>query len=175
MWRYNTSLQSQISALLNVHGTFGWVWANAYQNGLAAAAASNPITPIPGVTPFTPLVGAGNGWVGDVGATYRLLKNTSVSMTAAQAIIPVFTGQLQASRSLSMSIFHEINSLSNLSFFASWAETASPGQIGQPGTVSDFFSTGVNYSYRLSREWRTNISYTFRDNVNVSEIKHGVI
>ena len=52
---------------------------------------------VAGVTPFQPLIGAGHGWIGNVGLTYRLLKDTSVSFNAVQAITPTFTGQLQQS------------------------------------------------------------------------------
>jgi hypothetical protein len=178
MWRFMTGFQSQLSPLLTVHGNFGWVFANAYQNGDAAmnANAGAPIPPvviipgvtpfIPGVAPFQPLVGAGNGWIGDIGFSYRLLKDTTVSGIVSSAIIPVFTGQLQQTESIAMSVNHTVNSLSNLSFFSSYSQASSPGQIGQAGAaVSDFFSAGVSYNYQLSRYWRTNVSYTFRENV----------
>ena len=164
MWRLTTGVQSQLSPRLSVNGDFGWVFANAYENGNAAASTTAPF--IPGVTPFQPLVGAGNGWFADVGLNYRLLKDTSVSFTAAHAIIPIFTGQLQLSETLGATLSHEVNQASSWSVFASYAQATSPGQIGQTGgTASDFFSAGINYSYRLSREWRTNMSYTFRENV----------
>src|SRR5260221_1375088 len=133
MWRFMTGFQSQLSPLLTVHGNFGWIFANAYQNGNAAQNANSvaPVTPpiiiiipgvtpfIPGVTPFQPLVGAGNGWIGDFGFSYRLLKDTTVSAMVSNAIIPVFTGQLQQAESISMLVNHEIKSVSNLSFFCS--------------------------------------------------------
>jgi hypothetical protein len=165
MWRFTTGLQSQLSQLLTFHGNVGLVFANAYQNG----NAQSPIPPIPpGVAPFQLQVGAGHGWVGDVGLTYRLLKDTSVSLTAAQAIIPTFTGQLQQSESIGMSLSHTINQFASLSFFTSYAQASSPGQIGQASTASDFFSASVNFGYQLTRDWRTNLSYTYRDNVDVA-------
>ena len=130
---------------------------------------------MPGVTPFQPLIGAGHGWIGNVGLSYRLLKDTSVSFNAAQAITPTFTGQLQQSSSLGIGLNRQINSLSNLSFFASYVQTTSPNEIGPiqfsqaTATTSDFFSAGVNYSYQLTREWSANISYTFRENVTVAK------
>ncbi len=179
MWRFMTGFQSQLSPLLTLHGNFGWVFANAYQNADAAqnANAVTPVPPpiiiipgvtpfIPGVAPFSPLVGAGNGWIGDIGFSYRLLKGTTVSAMVSSAIIPVFTGQLQQTESVSMSISHAINSVSNISFNSSYSQASSPSQIGQTGgAVSDFFSAGVNYNYQISREWRTNVSYTFRESV----------
>ena len=172
MWRFTTGLQSQLSQLLTVHGNVGLVFANAYQNGNAQSPIP-PIPPIPpGVAPFQPQVGAGHGWVGDVGLTYRLLKDTSVSLTAAQAIIPTFTGQLQQSSSIGMSLGYDINQFSNLSFSTQYSQSSAPGQIGQTSTTSmtsDFFSASVNYAYRLTREWRTNVSYTFLDSVGVAK------
>jgi hypothetical protein len=165
MWRFTTGLQSQLSQLLTFHGNVGLVFANAYQ----AANAQSPIPPPPpGVAPFQPQVGAGHGWVGDVGLTYQLLKDTSVSLTAAQAIIPTFTGQLQQSESIGVSLSYTINQFSNLVFSTQYAQTSAPGQIGQASTASDFFSASVNYGYQLTREWRTNLSYTYFDNVGVA-------
>jgi hypothetical protein len=191
LWRFTSGVQSQLTPRLSFNGQIGWVFANAYQNGNAQATAGvfstgAPIcggglciTPapifVPGVTPFQPLIGAGNGWLGNAGLSYRLLKDTSVSFTASQAITPVFTGQLQLSRSLSTSLTHQINSLSNLSFFASYSQTASPNGFGPlqvsqaTATKSDFFSAGVVYSYQLAREWSANISYTFRENVTTAK------
>jgi hypothetical protein len=165
MWRFTTGLQSQLSQFLTFHGNIGLVFANAYQNG----NAQSPIPPIPPAgAPFQLQIGAGHGWFGDVGLTYRLLKNTSVSLTAAQAIEPTFTGQLQQTESIGVSLSHTINQFSNLAFSTQYAQASSPGQIGQASTASDFFSASVNYGYQLTREWRTNLSYTYLDNVNVA-------
>jgi hypothetical protein len=164
MWRLTTGVQSQLSPRLSINGDFGWVFANAYENGNAAASTATPF--IAGVTPFTPLIGAGNGWFGDVGLSYRLLKDTSVYFNAAHAIIPLFTGQLQLSETLGAGFSHQVNQASTWSVFASYGQSSSPGQIGQSvGALSDFFSIGINYSYQLAREWRTNMSYTFRENI----------
>jgi hypothetical protein len=165
MWRFMSGLQSQLSQLLTFNGNIGLVFANTYQNG----NAPSPIPPPPpGVAPFQLQVGAGHGWVGDVGLTYRLLKDTSVSLTAAHAIIPLFTGQLQQTESIGMSLSHNINQFSNLVFSTQYVQSSSPGQIGQALTALDSFSASVSYGYQLTREWRTNLSYTYRDNVGVA-------
>jgi len=172
LWRFLSGVQSQLTPRLTFNGQIGLVFANAYQNG--NVQASSPIF-IPGVTPFQPLVGAGHGWVGNVGLTYRLLKDTTASFSAAQAITPVFTGQLQQTSSLTMNLNHQINSLSSLSFFASYVESTSPNQIGPiqfsqaNATTSDFFSAGVNYNYQLTRDLTANVSYTFRDSITVAK------
>ena len=178
-------MQSQLTPRLSFNGHLGLIFANAYQNGNAQSTAGGSqicgsgicITPIfvPGVTPFQPLIGAGHSWIGDVGLTYQLLKDTSVSFNAAQAITPVFTGQLQQTSSLGIGLNRQINQLSNLSFFASYVQTTAPNGFGPiqvsqaTATESDFFSAGVLYSYQLSREWSANISYIFRENVTLAK------
>jgi len=175
LWRFLTGAQSQLTPRLTVSGQIGLIFANAYQNA-NAQTPQTPVSPIfvAGVTPFQPLVGAGHGWVGNIGLSYRLLKNTSVSFSAAQAITPVFNGQLQQTSSLGIGISHQINTLSSLNFFASYVVATSPNQIGPiqfsqaTATSSDFFSAGVQYSYQLTREWSASASYTFRDSIGVA-------
>jgi hypothetical protein len=110
-----------------------------------------------------------------VGLSYQWLKDTKASFYASQAIVPLFTGQLQQSSSIGINLNRQINQLSNLSFFAAYAQTTSPNQIGPlqfnqaTGTKSDFFSAGAVYSQQLSREWSATMSYIFRENVTVAK------
>ena len=166
MWTFQTGLQSQLSKLLTFHGNVGMVFSNAWQNGTALS----PIPPPPpGLAPFQLQVGAGHGWIGDVGLSYKLLKDTSVSLTAAHAIIPTFTGQLQQTDSIGMSLSHDINQFASLSFSTQYSQASSPGQIGQTSTASDFFSASANFGYRLTREWRTSVNYTYAENVGIAK------
>ena len=162
LWTVMSGLQSQLSPRLTLNGQFGLVFANSYQLGEVQ------VIPTPGA-PFQPLVGSGHGWEGNVGLTYQLLKDTNVSLTAADVIVPTFTGQLQQTSSIGMSLGHKINQLSNVTFSTQYAETMTPGQIGQTATSSDFFSASVGYAYQLTREWNTILSYTYRDNVTVAK------
>ncbi|HEY5504500.1 MAG TPA: hypothetical protein VIK28_05025, partial [Sedimentisphaerales bacterium] len=138
-------------------------FVNSYQNGVTQL----PAPPVPvGVVPFQPQVGTGNSILADAGLTYALLKTTNVSVTAAQAIVPTITGQLQKSETIGLSVNHAINYFSNLSFATSFSfmnssQGAGPFTSGQ-SSASEFFSANVNYGYMLSRDWRTNISYTYR-------------
>ena len=177
LWRFTSGVQSQLTPRLTFNGQIGLIFANAYQNG-NAQSTSVPAPPIfvPGVTPFQPLIGAGHGWIGNVGLSYRLLKDTSVSFNAAQAITPTFTGQLQQSSSLGMSLNRQINQpVQSVIFCFIRANHFAKRNLAQlqfsqaTATESDFFSAGVNYSYQLTREWSANISYTFRENVTVAK------
>ena len=114
-WRLTTGVKSQISPRLTVNGDIGLVVVNSYQKN--PNQSPTPVTPSFSA-PFQPIVGAGTGWVADVGLTYRLLKTTAVSFNAANSIIPTLGGALQQSYSFGTSLSHEINSVSNISFAA---------------------------------------------------------
>src|SRR6185503_5206464 len=76
---------------------------------------------------------------------------------------------------------HQINVFSNVAFFAQFAKTQSGAAAFQSGTSSDFFTTGINYSYRLARDWTANVSYTFQErndtggNVNANIVSASLI
>jgi hypothetical protein len=164
LWKLTSGLDTRLSARLTVNGHVGVAFVNSYQNGVA------PLTPtplaLPGPAPFQPQVGAGNGVFADVGLNYDLLKSTTVSLTAAQALVPLLTGQIQKTDTVEMSLNYKINYFSNLSFstqFSYLPPSSSAGALSSnQSSPSDFFSASVNYGYQLAREWRTNVSYTYR-------------
>ena len=63
-WRLTTGVRSQISPRLSVNGNVGLVFVNSYQKNPTQLAT--PVIPSASV-PFQPIVGAGTGWVADVG------------------------------------------------------------------------------------------------------------
>jgi hypothetical protein len=156
-WKFLTGVDSKLSPRLTFVGNVGWAFVNAYQNGIA-----------PSTTPFAfqPQVGTANSILADIALTYRLLKTTNLSLIAAQAVAPLTTGQLQKSDSIALILSHDINHFSNLSFAVRFihipAVSGSSAFTGQTGT-SDFWSASVNYRYQLTREWWTNLSYTYRE------------
>ena len=156
-WKFMTGLQSKLSSRLTFTGHVGLAFVNSYQNG-----GAQPIIP---TGSFQPQVGAGNGWLGDVALSYQLLKNTNVSLTAAQAISPLLTGQMQLSDTVGLSLNHKINTASNLTFstqFSYLPATSNSSFASNQTSASDFLSASVAYGYQLTREWRTNLSYTYR-------------
>jgi len=157
-WKAMTGINSRLSPRLTLNVNVGWAFVNAYNNGLPQSSAV-------GNGSFVPLVGSANSVVADAFLTYRLLKTTRISLTAAQAISPLSTGQLQKTQSVGLVLSHDINRLSTLSFAARFVHTpAASGNTAFGGqSDSDFFSASVNYSYRLTREWHTNLSYTYRE------------
>ena len=160
-WRLTSGVASQVSSRLNLFGNLGLIFVNSYQNNPQAAI---PVTPSSTV-PFQPLVGAGTGWVGDIGLTYKLLKTTTISFNAAQSITPTINGSLQQAYTLGMALNHQINQLSNIAFTSQFSLTNASPQFSQftsvTGGSSQFISASVIYSYRLTRDWATNLSYSY--------------
>ena len=162
-WKFMTGLDSRLSPRLTFTGHVGIGFVNSYQT----ASVQSIIPPgLPGIAPFQPAGGAGNSIIADAALTYQLFKTTKVSLTAAQAIVPTTFGQLQKNDTIGFTIAHDINQLSNVSFSTQFAFTpATQGNsvfTGQTGN-SEFFSASVNYGYKLTREWRTNLSYTYSE------------
>jgi hypothetical protein len=146
-WQIMTGFQSQLSRRLTINGSIGEVFANAYQSGSTA-----PI--IPSSLQIQP--GTARDWVANIGVKYQLLKTTNISFTAAQTVAPTILGNLQKSSTVGASITHDINPLSYLTLSTQFAHTMSFG------TDANFLSAQIAYGYKLTREWRTRLSYTYR-------------
>lgn len=154
LWTLSGTLSAQVTHRFTVNGSVSELFVNSWQNNPGAASNTNLGFAF---TPFTPLTGAGHALNWNAGFNYRLLKTTNVSMSFAEAIAPVITGQLQKSRSMSLAVSHQINNASSLSLIASVTQA-----VTSTSPQSQFFSAGVIYSYRLARDWNANLSYTYR-------------
>jgi hypothetical protein len=87
-----------------------------------------------------------------MGLSYRMFKNTTLTLFGNQSISPSVIGSLQKVTSVGAGLSQIINSRSNLSFAASATRQISTSS-------SDFYSASVTYSYQLAREWNSQISY----------------
>ena len=159
-WQFKSGLKTELTPLLTFNGQVYLVFANTYETN-GPAQVFQPST-ISSINTFQPQVGAGHAIFGDVGLSYRATKRTTISLTAGQMISPTITGALQQSKSLGLSVLYEVNEFSNLSFFTKLSQSQTPAQIGASGAASDFLTAELSYSYRLTREWRARMSYTFR-------------
>ena len=156
-WKIMTGLQSTLSSRLRFTGHVGLAFVNSYQNG-----GAQPILPSGS---FQPQVGTGNGWLGDVALSYDLLKTTTISLTAAHTISPLLTGQLQLSDTAGLTLNHRINNASNLTFstqFSYLPATSGSSFASNQSSPSEFFTASVTYGYQLTREWRSSLSYMYR-------------
>ena len=146
-WQVMTGFQSKLTKRLTFSASAGEVFVNAYQHEMVLPPGAIPLSLVQ--------PGAGHDWVANVGLQYQLLKNTNLSVTAAQTIAPTVLGDLQKSDTVGATLSHDINEFANLSFTSNVAHTTG-------GTKGNAFSAGVAFGYKLTREWRTRLSYTYR-------------
>ena len=154
-WNPMTALQSQLSKRLSFNGAVGYAFVNAYDNGVA-----QPVIPT-GATTFQQQTGASSDWVGNALLNYQLSNTTKVSLTAAKSIVPTVFGQLQNSESIGSTLSYDINHYSSLTFLSQFSHIKTAAIATTGATASDVFTASANYGYKLTREWRTNLSYTY--------------
>ncbi|WP_141688532.1 hypothetical protein [Bradyrhizobium paxllaeri] len=107
-----------------------------------------------GVTSATPVSSSLVDWIGDAVLTYRMLKSTTLSVTASQSVGPSVVGSLFKRDSVIASLSHSINARSTLSFSASGNRQIST-------TTTDYASASATYSYNLTREWLASATYRY--------------
>jgi hypothetical protein len=56
---------------------------------------------------------------------------------------------------------HEINHFASLSFLTQFSHIKTGDTPTTPATAYDVFTASANYGYKLTREWRTHLSYTY--------------
>jgi hypothetical protein len=156
-WQIVTGLRSQLSSRLSFNVAVGATYANSYQRAAVPPAIPPPTVPLQS--------GVASGMLANVGVTYKLLKNTTVSFSAAESLVPTTLGPLQKITTAGATLSYGINRVSNLSFSTQFARVSEDAFVGGN---SDFFSAQVNYGYRLAKEWRTNLSYTYRHRTDVT-------
>ncbi len=100
------------------------------------------------------------GYLADGQATYQLSNTTDLTVTASRAITPGVLGDLSLRTSYGAGIIHRINSSSSISVKGELTKTSTFGGD------EDFWTAGAAYEKRLSREWRTNLSYSYRQRMS---------
>jgi hypothetical protein len=94
-------------------------------------------------------------WIGDAVLTYRMLKNTTLTLLANQSIAPSIVGSLFKRDSISASLSHTINGRSALSFSAGVDRAIST-------TTTDFASASATYSYNFTRDLTAQLTYRYQ-------------
>lgn len=154
-WNPTTAFQTQLTKRLSVNGAIGYGFVNAWQNGNAQLAAP------PGVPIFQQQAGATSGWIGNAGMNYQISNDTRVSLIAAKSIVPTVLGQLQTIESAGSTLNHDINRFSSLTFVTQFSHSKTAAVGATPAAASDTFTASASYGYKLAREWRSNVSYTY--------------
>ena len=112
-------------------------------------------SPFGGTTSNTPISGALTDWIGDAVLTYRMLKNTTLTIVASQSVGPSVVGSLFKRDTVNAILAQNINSYSTLSFSTSWNRQIS-------STSTDFVIASATYSYTLAREWLAQFTYRYQ-------------
>ncbi len=146
IYRNQLGVDATLSPLLSFRANAGPVYLLT-QNGVSNSAFG-------GITSTTPISSALLDWVGDATLTYRMLKNTTLTLFATQSVGPSIVGSLFKRDSITASLSHSINANSTISFSASGTRTIST-------TTTDYAIASTTYSYNLAREWMAQFTYRY--------------
>ncbi len=110
----------------------------------------------PSIIPATPSSsGSTVGFIGDAHAIYRILKNTTLNLTAGETVAPSVVGTLTQRIYLHAGVIQAINDRSSVSLAGEASRQTSFG------TTNDFLSASVSYSYILARDWNSSLTYRY--------------
>jgi hypothetical protein len=104
--------------------------------------------------PPSPVSTTDADWIGDAVLTYKMFKDTTLTLTANQSIGPSVVGSLFKRDSIVAELAYKINSSSTLTFSASGNRQIST-------TTTDYASASVTYSYNFLREWSAQFTYRY--------------
>jgi hypothetical protein len=176
-WRHSLSSVTALNAsseleLLNYDNAFN-TRVQIYRNQLGVDATLSPVLSLRGSIGAAYLITDGgvnplatNGsnssassslvdWIGDAALTYRMLKDTTLTLIAYQSIAPSIVGSLFKRDSITASLSHTINGRSTLSFSASGDRQIST-------TTTDFVSASATYSYNFTRDLSAQLTYRYQ-------------
>ena len=143
--RNQIGVQTSLSSLLSFRGEVGAI--NILTNNGVGTPLFGSLLPVAASSSLL-------DWIGDATLTYRILKDTTLSLMARQSTGPSIVGSLFKTDSINMSLSHTINSFSTLSFSATINRTTAT-------STTDFASFSAAYSYNFTREWTAQLSYRY--------------
>lgn len=148
IYRNQVGVDATLSPLLSFQANIGAAY-------LITQSGANPLAGIGVNGSNSTASSALIDWIGNAALTYRMLKNTTLTLTAIQSIAPSIVGSLFKTDSISASVSHTINSRSTLSFSAS-------GDRSTSTTTTDYASVSATYSYSFIRDWNAQFTYRYQ-------------
>jgi hypothetical protein len=146
--RETAGFETTLSPLLSYGASAGVAYSDTQ------VGTGSPLGPT--VTPATPLTsGSTVGFIGDAHAIYRILKNTTLNLTAGETVAPSIVGTLTQRSYLHAGLIQTINDRSSIAFAGEVSRQTSSG------TTNDFLSASVSYSYLLARDWNSSLTYRY--------------
>ena len=146
--RETAGFETTVSPLLSYGASAGVAYSNT------EVGTSSPLGPT--AIPATPLTsGSTVGFIGDAHAIYKILKNTTLNLTAGETVAPSVVGTLTQRIYLHAGLIQTINDRSSIAFAGEASRQTSFG------TTNDFLSASVSYSYILARDWNSSLTYRY--------------
>jgi hypothetical protein len=140
--RNTVGIDATLSPLLSFRGNIGPAYIQTERGVVTTGGRTLPIS------------GAVTDWIGDAVLTYKMLKSTTLTLTASQAIGPSVVGSLFKTDTVAVGLVQTINTRSTLSFAASVTRQIST-------STTDFVSASATYGYQLAREWSAQVTYRY--------------
>jgi hypothetical protein len=165
--RNMAGIDATLSPVLSFRGMAGAAYIKIDQSGPVASPVLATSTPSPVLATSTPS-GSVIGFITDMLLTYRMLKNTTLTLSGTQTVGPTVIGSLTQQTTVSASLTQIINGRSNLTFATSASRQTTTGS-------TDFYSQSVAYSYQPARDWNTQLVYRHLHRTAVTGTTSGVI
>jgi hypothetical protein len=146
IFRDQAGFDATLSAVLSFRANAGIAYL-VTDRGVSSSAFGGGVS-------ARPVSSSVSDWIGDAVLTYRMLKSTTLSITASQSVGPSIVGSLFKRDSITASLSHNINARSTLSFSAS-------GNRQIATNTTDYASASATYSYNLTREWLASATYRY--------------
>jgi hypothetical protein len=149
LFRNTGGFETTLSPVLSYGASAGVIYTDAEIGTLPL-----PIIPVALQAPAF-ASGSSVGFIADAHAIYRVLKNTTLNLTASQTVSPSITGALTKRTGLHAGVTQLING---------WSSVSVAGDISRQtvsGTTNDFLSGSVSYAYQLAREWNASLTYRY--------------
>jgi hypothetical protein len=143
--RENAGIDATLSPLLSFRGTAGVAYIQTERG--------NPAFSLLPLAPNASSSGALADFITNMGLTYKMFPDTTLTLTGVQSVSPSVVGSLIKLTSVGAGLTRSVNSRQTLSFSADASRTTSTG------TTSIFLSGSIVYSYLLTREWTAQLSY----------------
>lgn len=147
IFREQIGVDTALSPLLSFRANLGPAYV-VTDNGVSTS-------PFGGGGSTGPTSSAVLDWIGDAVLTYKMLKDTTLTVLASQSVGPSVVGSLFKRDSISASLLYTINSHSSLSLSASGNRQIST-------TTTDYASASATYSYNFTREWLGQFTYRYQ-------------
>ncbi|WP_240535736.1 hypothetical protein [Bradyrhizobium sp. STM 3809] len=157
---YDSTPRSNIVLVTSTAGfesSFSPVFSYGMNAGAVYATADAGTPAFPLGSPARPIVAGGSsvGFVANAHAIYRITKNTTLNVLAAQTTSPAITGALTKRTTLRAGVTRTINARSSISVAGDISRQTSSG------ATNDFVSGSVSYAYQLARDWNASLTYRY--------------